>query len=241
MAITKVSQSLIADNAIGLAQLAGGTDGNLITYDASGNPAAVSTGSANQVLVSAGAGAPPTFQAVPTVRSGEIIEQIAMVCDGTTQTVASGTYTSQNVTGVLNLTTSYQDVTGSLLAYTPPSGTTRVVYTFAFQGSFADVSSATGISHWRLYLDSDEVTRARRTIGGATLEIGGFIQWVFQIGGTAATETGRVSSWGSAKTIKLQARENAAGNQFKVHSNFYWDGSSDPQDVKPVITVAAIR
>jgi len=52
----------IADNAITLAKMAGGTDGNLITYDASGNPAFVATGDDNQVLTSNGAGAPPTFQ-----------------------------------------------------------------------------------------------------------------------------------------------------------------------------------
>ena len=43
--------------------MADGTDGNIITYDASGNPAAVSTGSSGQVLTSAGAGSPPTFAA----------------------------------------------------------------------------------------------------------------------------------------------------------------------------------
>jgi len=41
--------------------MASGTDGNIISYDASGNPVAVATGSAAQVLTSAGAGAPPTF------------------------------------------------------------------------------------------------------------------------------------------------------------------------------------
>jgi len=52
-----------ADNTVGLAQLAGGTDGNLITYDASGDPANVATGTATHVLTSNGAGAAPTFQA----------------------------------------------------------------------------------------------------------------------------------------------------------------------------------
>ena len=46
-----------------LAMMADGTDGNLITYDASGVPAAVSTGNSGQVLTSAGAGSPPTFAA----------------------------------------------------------------------------------------------------------------------------------------------------------------------------------
>jgi hypothetical protein len=51
----------IADNQITLAKLAGGTDGNIISFDASGDPVAVVTGSSGQILTSAGAGAPPTF------------------------------------------------------------------------------------------------------------------------------------------------------------------------------------
>ena len=59
-----VTTAKVADNAITLAKMAGGTDGNLITYDANGDPAYVNTGSAGEVLTSAGTGAPPTFQAV---------------------------------------------------------------------------------------------------------------------------------------------------------------------------------
>ena len=44
--------------------MAGGTDGNLITYDASGDPAYVTTGTSGQVLTSGGAGVAPTFQTV---------------------------------------------------------------------------------------------------------------------------------------------------------------------------------
>lgn len=54
----------IANDAVTLAKMAGGTAWNLITYDASGNPAAVSTGTAWQVLTSNGAGAAPTMQTV---------------------------------------------------------------------------------------------------------------------------------------------------------------------------------
>ena len=56
-----VDAGTLADDAVGLAQMASGTDGNLITYDASGNPAAVAVGTSGQVLVSNGAGAAPTF------------------------------------------------------------------------------------------------------------------------------------------------------------------------------------
>ena len=63
---SNVTTAKVADNAITLAKMASGTDGNIISYDASGNPVAIATGSAGQVLTSAGAGAEPSFQ-TPTV------------------------------------------------------------------------------------------------------------------------------------------------------------------------------
>ena len=58
-----LTSSDVADDIITLAKMAGGTDGNIITYDASGNPAVVATGSDGQVLTSTGAGSPPAFEA----------------------------------------------------------------------------------------------------------------------------------------------------------------------------------
>ena len=69
-----VTEGKIADNAITLAKMASGTDGNIISYDASGNPVAVATGNSGQVLTSAGAGAVPSFQ-TPTV--GDITSVVA--------------------------------------------------------------------------------------------------------------------------------------------------------------------
>jgi hypothetical protein len=43
--------------------MASGTDGNIISYDASGNPVAIATGNDGQVLTSTGAGSPPAFEA----------------------------------------------------------------------------------------------------------------------------------------------------------------------------------
>ena len=58
-----VASSTVPDDSVTLAKLAGGTDGELITWDASGDPAAVGAGTSGQVLTSNGAGAEPTFQA----------------------------------------------------------------------------------------------------------------------------------------------------------------------------------
>ena len=52
----------VPDDSITLAKMAGGTNGNLITYDASGDPAYVATGDATQVLTSNGVDTAPTFQ-----------------------------------------------------------------------------------------------------------------------------------------------------------------------------------
>ena len=53
MSLTKIPIALLAD----------GTDGNIISFDASGNPVAVATGNSGQVFTSAGAGSPPAFAA----------------------------------------------------------------------------------------------------------------------------------------------------------------------------------
>ena len=52
----------IGDNQVTLAKMAGGTDGNIISFDASGDPVAIATGSDGQVLTSTGAGSPPAFE-----------------------------------------------------------------------------------------------------------------------------------------------------------------------------------
>jgi hypothetical protein len=58
-----IKAGAIDDNSVTLAKMAGGTDGNIISYDASGDPTAIATGDDGQVLTSAGAGQPPAFEA----------------------------------------------------------------------------------------------------------------------------------------------------------------------------------
>jgi hypothetical protein len=62
--LTGITTSGLADGAVTLAKMASGTDGNLISYDASGNPVAVATGNDGQVLTSTGAGSPPAFESL---------------------------------------------------------------------------------------------------------------------------------------------------------------------------------
>ena len=59
-----ITEAKMATDAIGITELKAGTDGNIISYDASGDPVAIATGDDGQVLTSAGAGAQPAFEAL---------------------------------------------------------------------------------------------------------------------------------------------------------------------------------
>ena len=83
--------------------MAGGTDGNLITYDTNGDPAYVATGDATEVLTSNGAGAAPTFQTVVNIPVGTVIWYAGspaptgyLKCNG--DAIANGSGTTQSIT-----------------------------------------------------------------------------------------------------------------------------------------------
>jgi|TARA_R110000824_G_scaffold175652_2_gene354348 hypothetical protein len=87
--VAGVPTASIRDDAVTLAKLATGTDGELITWDASGDPAAVAVGTATHVLTSNGTGAAPTFQAAAGGGAWTLIG-----------TVAASTSATLTVTGI---------------------------------------------------------------------------------------------------------------------------------------------
>jgi len=83
-----------SDDTVTLAKMASGTDGNIISYDASGNPVAIATGSDGQVLTSTGAGSPPAFETLsatntPAFEAHRTARQV--VSDNTFTKLAAGT------------------------------------------------------------------------------------------------------------------------------------------------------
>jgi hypothetical protein len=89
-----IATASLADNAVTLAKMAGGTDGNIISYDASGDPVAVATGTDGQVLTSSGAGAVCAFE--DATGGGKILQ----VIEASTTTQVSTTSTSYVDTGL---------------------------------------------------------------------------------------------------------------------------------------------
>ena len=98
----------IADDAITLAKMAPGTDGNIISYDASGNPVAIATGSDGQVLTSTGAGSPPAFEAA----AGGAFAQFVHNSSGTqySNTSTSAYVRATNVNVVITPTSASNDI-----------------------------------------------------------------------------------------------------------------------------------
>ena len=178
--------------------------------------------------------------------SGGVKEIVTGICNGGSQTVGSGTYTFPNVTAVQQLTTSYADVTGSTIAYTPPSGTTRVRYDFEMK---LKATSYSGISHYRFYIDGVEVTAARttRNYSYSASNQGNLLQtfsWIIDCNASSdSAADGAFTSWTSAKTMKWTAREYSADYQMSLHSNNWWDGTSATGTnliYPPIMTITAI-
>ena len=171
--------------------------------------------------------------------SGGILETLSMVCDGRARTVRSGTYTPGNVTGAQTPNLTYADLNGSSIAYTPPSGTTSVVYDFNLMVRRIDSNCEILC---KFFIDSDEVTDARRCLGGYVYLSGpDTLRWVIRIGDGTDTGSGRVASWGSAKTLKWQIRNAVATSEGKAHAVRNWDGGGESEQLSiPILTITAL-
>ena len=106
MAITRIITPAVSDDAVTLTKMAAGTDGNIISYDASGNPVAVATGSAGQVLTSAGAGAPPTFATASAAGLNKIVTNTVSSAHDyiNIDSIFTSTYENYLIVGKANVT-----------------------------------------------------------------------------------------------------------------------------------------
>ena len=190
------------------------------------------SGTANLVLASDG-----TISIAKNPR--RVLEQFFSPCDGSVIATSAGNVTMPTVTARQDLTTTHADITGSSITYTPPSGTTQVIYEFYFYKGASDDNS---LHHQKLFIDSDEVTKARMTHRGTANWDGTRIvyKWGINIGGSADTTVGRLASWTSGKTIKCQAREYDSSHETAFHETGGWDGGSGAHLSLPCLGITAI-
>ena len=185
-------------------------------------------------------------------RPGEIIETIAAACDGRTVSVQSGNYTIGNVTAAQDATTTWTDMDGSAINYTPPAGTKQLVYTYQFQW---DCISYSGISHFRTLVDGTVVLPSQRSFSSnyaSTNWHHGQFNWIigytFDLngGGSGNLSQGQFAtgSWTTPKIIKTQFKEYGSGYEIRIHANNYWDSNTasgtGEAPIKPILYIQAI-
>jgi len=176
-----------------------------------------------------------------TYRAGEIIEQLETQADGVAVTVQSGTYTPTNVTAIQNLSTSHAVITGSSIGYTPPTGTTRVIYEFWVYMRDTDVGP---ILHFQGRVDGTIVTNSRHTWREATANAD-YQTWIYskmilRVGVTQNLAAGDIGTWTSSKTLDFTAREYSSSYEGRFHFTNHWDGGGTDIAVKPRIRITAI-
>ena len=169
--------------------------------------------------------------------TGRILEIVSGVCDGSSVTTLSGTYTFENVTAQQTLSTSYQDQLGSLINYKPPEGTKRVIYESYFHIKQVDTH---GIGHHKLLVDGTEVTGARATYGAQYPQGRVSFKWIFYIGGADDVANGKFSTWTTSKELKMQVRQYASAHEYDIHVTNHWDGGETDQLAIPQLFITAI-
>ena len=171
---------------------------------------------------------------------GAVIEQFCSPCDGSSIEVQSGTYTVQDVTTLQSATSTWEDLTGSAITYTPPTGTQTVIYDFEFHACYA---SSLYIGSFKLLIGGNEVTKARfnDSIQATTYqEHRVHFRWAFHIGGSLDNTTGRQDTWTTGKEIKLQIYEYNSNHQLQVHVLEHWESSGTNQLSLPTIGITAL-
>ena len=129
----------------------------------------------------------------------QVLEQFITPADGSSFTTSNGTVTVENPSDWQALSTTLTDVQGSSITYTPPTGTTQVIY--EFQYALASDTDSNAILGGRLLIDGTEVTHSRfgQRGGQNYFDQLNTFKWGINIGGSADTAVGRLASWSSNK------------------------------------------
>jgi len=169
-----------------------------------------------------------------------VLEKIWVPCDGRTVSTKSGNnMTIQNVTANQTFAgTNYYTANGSEITYTPPTGTTLVIYEYAYQQKWVD---SHGIAHYKFNLDGTVITNSYFSIS-ANGQLENLIHFKFpiNIGGSTNATTGQLASWGSSRVLKLEARRYGGSNEASIHATYYSDGSGTHRFHQPCVGVTAI-
>jgi len=194
-----IVEANLADNAVTLAKMASGTDGEILTYDASGNPVAVSVGTDGQVLTSTGVGSPPAFETAAggTPTAGQVVQVVTESDTGGSND--SGTIGWRDTHLSVSITPQYSNSKMVVMAncYIYMNNTSGecafgLDYTRAIAGGattgLSPSPSTSGASHWSIGNGERSVRYSHHAIDSPNTT-------------SATTYTLRIAGFGSANTI----------------------------------------
>ena len=185
---------------------------------------------------------------------GEIIETLQGVCDGNDVTVQSGTYTLADVDALQAAGNSYATISGSSINYTPPTGTTRVIYEFwVYMRDAGGGNGSRPLLHFQSQLDNSSgtptiINNSRHTWRFvSSTDVQDVQTWVYNkaivsIGqvDTESVANGRLISWDSARTFRWRFRRYSSSYDADLHETQHWDGSGTNIRVRPHVKITAI-
>lgn len=171
---------------------------------------------------------------------GRVIEYLSSPCDGSVMTGQSGAWTTQTVATTVAGSATYTPVLGSSIDYCPPPGTAVVIYRYTFSVYWV---AAHAISHWKFWIDGNEVLYARHNRSGQYIEYRYTFEWPI-VCNAAATDYnyGRLASWTQPRNLYLSWRWYGGSNYPSLNSTYYWDGASaiGVNFCQPEISIIAI-
>ena len=208
-------------------------------------------GSSGQFLKTDGSGA---LSFGGNSNSLQVLEQFCAQADGSTHSLSGGSHTMTNVTAGVSLTTTWEDIGGSVVNYLPPTGTTKVIFDINF---FArKITNASGILFVCMSIDDTANINAllQNSVGSEQHNI--HYRSVIHIGAsyTGGANVGQFTSWNSAKKLSVKARDYSNSYNMQLHetahtphANWLTDGfdagtagSGTNFIMKPVIQITAL-
>jgi len=177
---------------------------------------------------------------------GEIIETIQGRASGRYVKVQSGTYLLPNVGTYQDLTSTHTRINGSNFEYTPPPGTTRVIYEF---WCFLRQGDPRPIIHFQGRVGGTIVNDSRHTYRDNSdansphdPQLWIYNQMCISIGEVSSDNIagGQVATWNGPRSIDFTAREYSDSYEGRLHNTNHWDGAGSDILVRPTIKITAI-
>ena len=168
-------------------------------------------------------------QRVVTYKDGQVLETLAGVCDGRSVTVASGTYTLENVTtGQVNSTTDaiFRKLNGSEISYKPPVGTKQVSFKFYFHVKLSNDGNSSYQFNIKFLIDGNIYSASHDVMDMRGSYSEGWHEYtvILSIGdvGTDDIANGKLASWDTLKTLKLEYCDNNDARKNVFHETTTW-------------------